>query len=71
MLEPIIERKILKSQPDSDKIASAEYILKNISNPEVVLLDVRSPEEYTGEKVRGKRGGHIPGAFNIEWKKSS
>jgi thiosulfate/3-mercaptopyruvate sulfurtransferase len=69
-LEPIIKRKIFKSQPDSDKIASSEYILKNISNPGVVLLDVRSPEEYTGEKIRAKRGGHIPGAVNIEWKKS-
>ncbi len=71
MLEPIIERKIFKSQPDSDKIASAEYILKNISNPGVVLLDVRSPEEYKGKKIRAKRGGHIPGAVNIEWKKST
>jgi len=69
-LAPDIRRKIFEPQPDPEKIATTEYILKNISNPEVVLLDVRSKEEYTGDKIRAKRGGHIPGAVNIEWKKS-
>ena len=69
-LKPIIERKIFRSQPESNKVATAEYVLKNISNPGVVLLDVRSAEEYRGEKIRAKRGGHIPGAVNIEWKNS-
>jgi thiosulfate/3-mercaptopyruvate sulfurtransferase len=35
--------------------------------PAVSLLDARSPGEYSGEEVRGKVGGHIPGAANIEW----
>ena len=69
-LAPDVRRKIFEPQPDPEKIATAEYILKNISNPDVVLLDVRSPEEYRGDKIRAKRGGHIPGAVNIEWKKS-
>ncbi len=70
ILEPIIERKIFKSKPDPSKIASSDYILRNISNPGVVLLDVRSPDEFSGKKIRAKRGGHIPGAVNIEWKES-
>ncbi len=69
-LEPDIKRKIFEPYLVPDKIATAEYILENISNPEVVLLDVRSKEEYSGDKIRAKRGGHIPGAVNIEWKKS-
>ncbi len=69
-LAPDIRRKIFEPRPDPEKIATAEYILTNISNPEVVLLDVRAKEEYTGDKIRAKRGGHIPGAVNIEWKKS-
>ncbi len=69
-MAPDIKRKIFEPRPDPGKIATAEYILKNISNPEVVLLDVRPREEYTGDKIRTKRGGHIPGAVNIEWKKS-
>jgi thiosulfate/3-mercaptopyruvate sulfurtransferase len=29
------------------------------------LLDARDPEQFTGAKRRGPRGGHIPGAFNL------
>ncbi|MEM3795017.1 MAG: rhodanese-like domain-containing protein, partial [Thermoprotei archaeon] len=40
-----------------------------------VLVDVRSPKEYTGELLAppeypnesAQRGGHIPGAVNIPW----
>jgi len=28
---------------------------------------VRAPEEYVGEKLSSERGGHVPGAVNIEW----
>lgn len=44
-----------------------EYILAHLSDPEVVILDARSPAEYQGEYVRAQRGGHIPGAVNFEW----
>ena len=59
-LAPDIKRTIFESRPDPEKIATAEYVVKNISNPDVVLLDVRSREEYTGDKIRSKQGGHIP-----------
>jgi thiosulfate/3-mercaptopyruvate sulfurtransferase len=29
------------------------------------IVDARDPEQYTGAKRRGPRGGHIPGALNI------
>jgi thiosulfate/3-mercaptopyruvate sulfurtransferase len=33
-----------------------------------VIWDVRSRAEHVGEEMRAnKRGGHIPGARNIEW----
>jgi len=35
--------------------------------PPTTLLDARALREYMGEEVRGKNGGHIPGAANIEW----
>lgn len=34
-------------------------------NPNVVLLDVRPADEYSGKKIRAIRGGHIPGAINV------
>lgn len=34
----------------------------------VVLLDTRTPEEWTGDNLRGNpRGGHVPGAIHYEW----
>ena len=33
----------------------------------VTVVDARSEQEFTGEEVRGDRGGHIPGAKNLEW----
>ena len=43
------------------------------------LVDVRSPEEYSGEKLHmpdypqegALRGGHIPGAANVPWKRAA
>lgn len=47
--------------------ADKEYILARIGDRRTVLVDARSPGEYVGATVRAARGGHIPGAVNIEW----
>ncbi len=47
--------------------ADKDYIIERIGNPDVVLLDTRTPEEYQGVNVRAERGGHIPGAVNFNW----
>ena len=33
----------------------------------MALLDARTPDEFSGVKVRAARGGHIPGAVNLHW----
>ena len=48
-------------------MASCEYILENLNNPEIRIWDARSPEEFSGERVLAQKGGHIPGAINYEW----
>lgn len=45
-------------------------ILAGLDTSDWTLLDVRSPEEYRGENVRALRGGHIPGAINLEWQQA-
>ncbi len=53
-------------------------VLKRLRDPNVVLVDVRSPAEYRGEitappeypNEQTQRGGHIPGAVNIPWAKA-
>jgi thiosulfate/3-mercaptopyruvate sulfurtransferase len=48
-------------------IADRNYILTHLHDPATVIVDCRSPAEYTGQDLRAQRGGHIPGAVNIEW----
>lgn len=47
--------------------ADKNYILEHLNDPNVVLVDARSPAEYAGQDVRAARGGHIPRAVNIDW----
>jgi thiosulfate/3-mercaptopyruvate sulfurtransferase len=46
---------------------TTEYVLEHLEDDNVVLCDTRGPEEYAGTDVRSARGGHIPGALNVEW----
>jgi thiosulfate/3-mercaptopyruvate sulfurtransferase len=48
-------------------LADKDTILRRLRDPELALLDARSPEEYHGVKIRAVRGGHIPGALNLNW----
>lgn len=48
-------------------LADRQWLLEHLGDPGTVVLDVRSPAEYRGEDVRAERGGHIPGAVNLEW----
>ena len=50
-----------------DLLATEDWTLSNLTNPDVQIIDTRSPMEYAGEDVRAARGGHIPGAVNINW----
>src|SRR5690606_20502838 len=44
-----------------------DYVLAHLNDPNVVLVDARTPEEYVGSLKRAARGGHIPGAVNFNW----
>jgi thiosulfate/3-mercaptopyruvate sulfurtransferase len=51
------------------------YVKEILGHPDHVLIDVRSPKEYTGEILappeypteHAQRGGHIPTAINLPW----
>ena len=42
-------------------------ILARLGDPGTVILDARSPAEFSGLDCRAARGGHIPGAVNFDW----
>jgi thiosulfate/3-mercaptopyruvate sulfurtransferase len=52
------------------KLSSKEQCEIAINDPTKVILDTRTPEEYRGDDVRAKFGGHIPGAVNIDWREN-
>ncbi|MCS6767847.1 MAG: sulfurtransferase [Candidatus Nitrosocaldus sp.] len=52
---------------NGDVLATYRYILERLGDPNVRMVDARSSEEYHGLYVRASRGGHIPGAVNVNW----
>ena len=60
--------------PDAALRVFQSGVQERLGNPNVGLVDVRSPQEFTGEILAppglpetAQRGGHIPGAANIPW----
>jgi thiosulfate/3-mercaptopyruvate sulfurtransferase len=66
---PVVKRNDKKIRAYKDDV------LAHLGQP---LLDIRSPEEYTGERTHmpnypeegALRGGHIPGAKNVPWSRA-
>lgn len=60
-----------KAEVDESVRADAAYVLQNLKNPEVVIVDTRSSDAYKGivneVPQANKRAGHIPGAVNLEF----
>ncbi len=52
---------------DESVIANKKYIIDRLDDPEIILLDARTSKEYSGQKLFSTRGGHIPGAINLNW----
>lgn len=63
--------------PEPEVRAFREDVFEHM-NSQKPLVDVRSPQEYTGELIHmpnypqegAQRGGHIPGAANIPWSRA-
>ena len=63
-------RKAVTFTPNVDETmyASTAYVETTLPDPNVILIDVRSAEEYNGDKVvSGDKKGHIPGSINIDY----
>jgi thiosulfate/3-mercaptopyruvate sulfurtransferase len=63
------------AEPDKSIRVFLNYVRESIGSGQKVLIDVRSPKEFTGEILappeypteHAQRGGHIPGALNVPW----
>jgi thiosulfate/3-mercaptopyruvate sulfurtransferase len=66
--------------PASDESIRAyrDEIMGTLNQGKINLVDVRSPDEYTGKVIAppgmtetAQRGGHIPGAKSVPWSKAA
>jgi thiosulfate/3-mercaptopyruvate sulfurtransferase len=75
---PTIARTSYKAKPADTSIrAFLPEVREAMQRGSAALVDVRSPQEFTGEILAPpglpetcQRGGHIPGAKNIPWAKA-
>jgi thiosulfate/3-mercaptopyruvate sulfurtransferase len=64
---PAIAPRRFEPRPRRELIATAAELRSSLGSPGVSLIDARSPAEFVGKDQRSSRGGHIPGAANVEW----
>lgn len=67
---PVVAESNFAVHPDHTRRATGEWLLSQLQDPALALLDNRSAEEFCGQEVLARRGGHIPGARHWEWKDS-
>jgi len=74
--EPQIQKTKYISQPPNEGVRAYLFdVRRAVDRKDTVLVDVRSPKEFSGEITappeypmeHAQRGGHIPGASNIPW----
>jgi thiosulfate/3-mercaptopyruvate sulfurtransferase len=53
------------------KVATTtKEMIARLNDPNVQIVDARTPQEFIGEDIRAIRGGHIPGAINIPYEQN-
>jgi thiosulfate/3-mercaptopyruvate sulfurtransferase len=63
----IAPSEYVAQEPDLAIRTTADYVLEHLDDENVVMCDTRNGEEFAGTDVRAARGGHIPGAINVDW----
>ena len=68
----LVSAGTFQPRANQNRIATAEWIRQRLElEKPPLVLDARSPEEYAGDMTpAGMRGGHIPGAVNLDWRET-
>lgn len=75
---PQTQKSYKAKDPDNSIRAFLPEVQASVAQTKAALVDVRSPQEFTGEILAPpglpetcQRGGHIPGAKSIPWAKAA
>jgi len=60
----------LKLEIDPSVAVTTKEVVARLSDPNLQIIDARTPQEFAGEDIRAIRGGHIPGAINIPYEQN-
>jgi thiosulfate/3-mercaptopyruvate sulfurtransferase len=64
---PTITPRRFEPRPRRELVLTAAEVRAALGKPDACLIDARSPAEFSGADQASARGGHIPGAANVEW----
>lgn len=64
---PVPSRYKVRLPEASDARIAKQELLPRLGAADLAVLDARSPAEYDGSDRRAAKGGHIPGAVNLNW----
>jgi 3-mercaptopyruvate sulfurtransferase SseA/ubiquinone/menaquinone biosynthesis C-methylase UbiE len=65
---PNVEAVKFEPSFQADRLEQIDSLKKGVGSGAVTVVDACTAAEFTGKEIRGKRGGHIPGAKHLEWK---
>jgi thiosulfate/3-mercaptopyruvate sulfurtransferase len=60
----------LKLEINPTVAVTTKEMVARVNDPNVQIVDARTPQEFSGEDIRAIRGGHIPGATNIPYEQN-
>jgi thiosulfate/3-mercaptopyruvate sulfurtransferase len=66
-VEAVTPTSYAAGEPDPSIRTDWQYVVDHTDDPSTLYCDTRGPEEYAGTDARSARGGHVPGAINVNW----
>ncbi|MFP5440203.1 MAG: sulfurtransferase [Gammaproteobacteria bacterium] len=62
-----VEPSTYQARISGDASVDKQYLRLHLGDPDLVIWDARSRDEFLGVRALAARGGHIPGAVNLDW----
>ena len=66
-IAPSVAPRRFEPRARREALATAGEVEASLGKPDACLIDARSPAEFTARDRGSSRGGHIPGAANVDW----